>query len=72
MRRAAHELLLATPAVRHLIRENKVAQLYSVMQTGAAHGMQTLDQSLAQLVRQGQVIPEEARRLARSPENMQR
>jgi twitching motility protein PilT len=71
-RRAAHELLLATPAVRHLIRENKVAQLYSVMQTGAAHGMQTLDQSLAQLVRQGQVIPEEARRLARSPENMQR
>lgn len=71
-RRAAHELLLATPAVRHLIRDNKVAQLYSVMQTGAAQGMQTLDQALAQLLRQGLVIPEEARRLARSPENMQR
>jgi twitching motility protein PilT len=67
---AVHELLSATPAVRHLIRENKVAQLYSVIQTGAAQGMQTLDQALALRVRQGRVIPEEARRLARSPENM--
>lgn len=67
---AAHELLLATPAVRNLIRENKVAQLYSVMQTGSAQGMQTPDQSLAQLVRQKRVIPDEARRLARSPENI--
>ena len=67
---AAHEVLVATPAVRHLIRENKVAQLYSVMQTGAAQGMQTLDQALAQLLRQRLVIPDEARRLARHPENM--
>lgn len=67
---AAHELLVATPAVRHLIRENKVAQLYSVMQTGAAQGMQTMDQALAQRVRQGLVIPDDARRLARSPENI--
>ncbi len=67
---AAHELLVATPAVRHLIRENRLAQLYSAMQTGAAQGMQTLDQALAQLVRQRRVIPEDARRLARSPENM--
>jgi twitching motility protein PilT len=69
-RAAAFELLLATPAVRHLIRENKVAQLYSVMQTGAAQGMQTLDQALAELVRRKRVIPEQARRLARSPDNI--
>lgn len=67
---AAHELLVATPAVRNLIRENKVAQLYSVMQTGGAQGMQTLDQALAQKVRQGLAISDEARRLARSPENI--
>lgn len=67
---AAHELLVATPAVRNLIRENRLAQLYTVMQTGAAQGMQTLDQSLVQLVRQGRAIPEDARWLARSPENI--
>ena len=43
---AAHEILVATTAVRNLIREQKVAQLYSAMQTSAATGMQTLDQSL--------------------------
>ncbi len=67
---AAHELLLATPAVRHLVRENKGAQLYSLMQTGAAQGMATLDQALADLVRRRLVIPAEARRLARNPGNM--
>lgn len=67
---AAHELLVATPAVRHLIRDNKVAQLQSLMQTGAAQGMQTLDQSLAALVRQRLVIPDDARRLARNPDNV--
>ncbi len=67
---AAFELLLATPAVRNLIRENKVAQMYSVMQTGAAQGMHTLDQALAELVRKRRVKPEEARRLARSPDNI--
>jgi twitching motility protein PilT len=47
-----------------------VAQLYSLMQTGAAQGMQTLDQSLAQSVGQRLVIAEQARRLARNPDNM--
>ena len=67
---AAFELLLATPAVRNLIRENKVTQLYSVMQTGSAQGIQTLDQALAELVRKKLVIPEHARRLARNPDNV--
>ncbi len=67
---AAFELLQATPAVRHLIREGKTAQLTSAMQTGAAQGMQTLDQALAALVRSQRVIPEAARRLARSPDNL--
>ncbi len=67
---AAHEILVGTPAVRNLIRENKVAQMYSAIQTGQAHGMQTLDQSLAQLVRQGRITPIEARSKARSPETI--
>jgi twitching motility protein PilT len=67
---AVHEVLVATAAARNLIRENKVAQLYSLMQTGAAQGMQTLDQSLAQSVGQRLVIAEQARRLARNPDNM--
>ena len=48
---AAHEILVGTPAVRNLIRENKTAQLVSVMQTGQQQGMQTMAQSLEQLVR---------------------
>jgi len=67
---AAHEILVGTPAVRNLIRENKVAQMYSAIQTGQAHGMQTLDQSLAQLVRQGRITAIEARSKARSPESI--
>ncbi|MBS7598884.1 type IV pilus twitching motility protein PilT [Pseudomonas sp. RC2C2] len=54
---AAHEILLATPAVRNLVREGKVAQLYSAIQTGGAQGMQTLDGCLQGLVRQGLVRP---------------
>ncbi|MCF7530586.1 type IV pilus twitching motility protein PilT [Neisseria lisongii] len=50
---AAHEILTATPAVRNLIREHKTAQLYSAMQTGQAHGMQTMEQAQNLLVRQG-------------------
>ncbi|MEI7784411.1 MAG: PilT/PilU family type 4a pilus ATPase [Betaproteobacteria bacterium] len=69
-RLAAHEVLVATPAVRHLIRENKVAQLYSAMQSGAASGMQTLEQSLSALVRQQLITPEQARRQARNLDNM--
>ena len=57
---AAHEVLYATPAVRHLIRESKTAQLPHVLQTGAQLGMQTLAQSLAGLVAQGRITPEEA------------
>lgn len=48
---AAWEILVGTPAVRNLIRENKVPQIYSSMQTGRAHGMQTMDQSLVDLVK---------------------
>ncbi len=67
---AAHEILVANAAVRHLIRENKGAQLYSLMQSSAAQGMQTLDQSLMQSVRQRLVKIEEARQVARNPDNI--
>ena len=67
---AAYEVLVATAAARTLIRENKLAQLYSVMQTGASHGMQTLDQALSDSVRKQLVIAPVARRLARNPDNM--
>ncbi|HMX09569.1 MAG TPA: type IV pilus twitching motility protein PilT [Burkholderiaceae bacterium] len=66
---AAHEIMLGTPAIRNLIRENKVAQMYSIIQTGQAQGMQTLDQNLTELVRKGVITPAEARGKARSPEN---
>lgn len=52
---AAHEIMVATSAIRNLIREDKVAQMYSTIQTGAVHGMQTLDQSLNNLVQAGLV-----------------
>ncbi len=61
---AAHEIMIGTPAIRNLIRENKVAQMYSAIQTGAQHGMQTLDQSLQELVRRNIVSKQEARVLA--------
>jgi len=60
---AAHELLLATPAVRHLIREGQTAQLPNVLQTGAQHGMQTLGQSLAVLLAQGLIDATEASKI---------
>ena len=66
---AAHEIMLATPAVRNLIREAKVAQMYSAIQTGANVGMQTLDQCLSDLVRRGTITAETARSAAKSPEN---
>jgi twitching motility protein PilT len=59
----AVEVLVATPAVRNLIREGKTHQLVSVMQTGAKYGMCTMEASLSELVRQGKVAPEEARRV---------
>jgi twitching motility protein PilT len=58
---AAHEIMLGTPAIRNLIRENKIAQINSMIQTGQQHGMQTLDQCLQDLVRRNLVTPAEAR-----------
>ena len=66
---AAHEIMIGTPAIRNLIRENKVAQMYSAIQTGNGFGMMTLDQSLADLVKRGMVTPAEARSKAKIPEN---
>jgi twitching motility protein PilT len=59
-RLAAIEILMGTPAVRNLIREGKVHQIPSIMQTGQKHGMQTLDMALIDLVRRNLVSPEEA------------
>ena len=61
---AAHEIMRGTPAIRNLIREGKTAQMYSAIQTGQAHGMQTLDQCLADLLRRGLVGRDQARRYA--------
>ena len=57
---AAHEIMMGTPAIRNLIREDKVAQMYSAIQTGMSHGMQTLDQCLQTLVNRGQISREDA------------
>ncbi len=57
---AAHEIMIGTPAIRNLIRENKIAQMYSAIQTGQAHGMKTLDQDLAELVKKNVVSRQEA------------
>jgi twitching motility protein PilT len=57
---AAHEIMVGTPAIRNLIRENKVAQMYSSIQTGQALGMQTLDQNLQDLLRRGLISRQEA------------
>ncbi|MDN5939399.1 MAG: type IV pilus twitching motility protein PilT [Salinisphaera sp.] len=67
---AAHEIMIGTPAIRNLIRENKVAQMYSSIQTGQAHGMQTLDQCLQDLVRQGVVSRDDARRAAQNRDSI--
>ncbi len=66
---AAHEIMRGTPAIRNLIREDKVAQMYSAIQTGGALGMQTMDQCLATLVQKGVVSREIAREKAKIPEN---
>ena len=57
---AAHEIMMGTPAIRNLIRENKIAQMYSAIQTGQSVGMQTLDQNLQKLVKSGVVTRQEA------------
>lgn len=66
---AAFEIMRGTGAIRNLIREDKVAQMYSTIQTGASQGMVTLDQSLKNLVDQGLVHADVARAKAKSPEN---
>ena len=66
---AAHEIMIGTPAIRNLIRENKVAQMYSMIQTGSQFGMQTLDQCLMDLVRRNVVAVGEARVYAKQPES---
>lgn len=68
---AAHEIMLGTPAIRNLIREDKVAQMYSVIQTGMAHGMQTMDQCLKQLVNSGLISAVDARTKAADPQSFQ-
>ncbi len=66
---AAHEVMLCTPAIRNLIREDKVAQMYSAIQTGGQSGMQTLDQCLKNLVEKKVITKEAAQEKARMPEN---
>jgi twitching motility protein PilT len=66
---AAHEIMLGTPAIRNLIREAKVAQMYSAIQTGTAYGMQTLDACLMNLVNSHRISTAAARAAAKTPEN---
>jgi len=66
---AAHEIMIGTPAIRNLIRENKVPQMYSAIQTGQSVGMQTLDQNLMELVRKNVINKSEARMKAAQKDN---
>lgn len=66
---AAHEIMIGTPAIRNLIRENKVAQMYSAIQTGQGIGMQTLDQCLQDLVARGIVSKQDAKMKAMNKDN---
>lgn len=65
---AAHDILVGTPAVRNLIRENKVPQIFSMMQVGHRYGMQTLEDCVATLVQEGKVDAAELARFASKPE----
>ncbi len=66
---AAHEIMIGTPAIRNLIREDKVAQMYSAIQTGGSVGMQTIDQCLQEMVDKRLITRDAAREKAKSPEN---
>jgi twitching motility protein PilT len=68
-RAAANEIMIGTPAIRNLIREDKVAQMYSAIQTGAGHGMITMDQCLQKMVQQKVITTESAREQAKVPED---
>lgn len=66
---AAHEIMIGTPAIRNLIREDKVAQMYSAIQTGSAQGMQTLDQCLLDLLTKRTITRDVAREKAKMPDS---
>jgi len=66
---AAHEIMIGTPAIRNLIREDKVAQMYSAIQTGQQYGMTTLDQTLQDLLRRGLISKQDARMRAANKDN---
>jgi twitching motility protein PilT len=66
---AAHEIMMGTSAIRNLIREDKIAQMYSAIQTGGSLGMQTLDQCLEKLLKKGLISREAARAKAKMPDN---
>ena len=66
---AAHEIMRGTPAIRNLIREDKVAQMYSAIQTGSGVGMQTMDQCLADMVAKRLITREAAREKAKIADN---
>ena len=68
----ASEVLIPTPAVRNLIREGKTHQIYSVLQTSSSAGMQTMDASLATLVRQGKIAQKLAEARSSTPEELRR
>jgi twitching motility protein PilT len=69
---AATEVLVPTPAVRNLIREGKTHQIYSVLQTSSAQGMQTMDTSLATLVREGKITQKIAEARSTTPDELRR
>ncbi len=68
---AAHEIMVGTPAIRNLIRENKIPQMYSAIQTGQALGMQTLDQCLADLLAKGLITKQDAMAKAANKDSFQ-
>jgi twitching motility protein PilT len=68
----ATEILIVTPAVRHLVREGKVHQIYTVMQTGSQYGMQTMDSSIAELLNAGRISKLQATQAAHNVEDMRR
>jgi twitching motility protein PilT len=69
---AATEVLVPTPAVRNLIREGKTHQIYSALQTGATHGMHTMDAALADLVRGQKITRELAEQRSSAPDELRR
>ena len=68
----AVEVLIATPAMKNLIREGKTHQIYNAIQTGGSAGMQTMEQSLFELVKKRMITPEEALDCTMHPEDLKR